>query len=497
MNWEKSITNVSAEFEQYLERPNDNSSYIPDPVLIPYQDLVEKETKTDFRYETEIMYLSEYYNLDRKYVSTIKNQKYDGVCWAFSSNAILEGYLMKKTHISDPSHFDFSENHMKHALSSAGANKMGFDREPDGGGNFSMATAYWTRSTLTGPVDEKQDPFVSSGEIRKVKDTEKIKANNHLVTRTIRLANLPDGCSKQQKSDYINKIKHFLVEYGSVELQIDSDSAYFYPKVITGKKYMSYYKPNSETVNHAVTIVGWDDRYSKNLFFVKPERDGAFLVKNSWGSNWGIDGYFWLSYDDKLRGVSLVADVEKRRKFHHIYEFDPFGCTAAMGIGSLTTNFAANRFQGKTKGEQLVNVSTYIVVPNTCIRVYISKTGKWSDLEEVKLSNMTRTGEKGYCMDYAGYICLELCEPVMLCEKEFLVGIEYTAEPINKIPIELKFKHYSSMVTAKKGESYVASSAKEAKAIGDNEEQFELKLDDYGYQNACIKAFTRKIREGL
>jgi C1A family cysteine protease len=37
---------------------------------------------------------------------------------------------------------------------------------------------------------------------------------------------------------------------------------------------------------HAVTIMGYDDKL------------GAFLVKNSWGLDWGDKGYFWIKYDD-------------------------------------------------------------------------------------------------------------------------------------------------------------------------------------------------------
>lgn len=37
-------------------------------------------------------------------------------------------------------------------------------------------------------------------------------------------------------------------------------------------------------VNHAVTLVGWDD--SKN----------AWLIKNSWGTDWGEGGYMWIAY---------------------------------------------------------------------------------------------------------------------------------------------------------------------------------------------------------
>lgn len=36
---------------------------------------------------------------------------------------------------------------------------------------------------------------------------------------------------------------------------------------------------------HAVVLVGYDDK------------KGAFLVRNSWGTGWGMSGYFWMAYD--------------------------------------------------------------------------------------------------------------------------------------------------------------------------------------------------------
>lgn len=39
---------------------------------------------------------------------------------------------------------------------------------------------------------------------------------------------------------------------------------------------------------HAVTIVGYDDF----------KAGGSFLILNSYGSDWGMDGYFWLKYSD-------------------------------------------------------------------------------------------------------------------------------------------------------------------------------------------------------
>ena len=97
----------------------------------------------------------------------------------------------------------------------------------------------------------------------------------------------------------------------------------------------AHYTWENKIANHAVTIIGWDDHYPKENFLAdhQPPGDGAWLVRNSWGSgeeefpncgemNWGIpvqkkdengnpvwkengdpvmvgSGYFWLSYHDQ------------------------------------------------------------------------------------------------------------------------------------------------------------------------------------------------------
>ena len=61
------------------------------------------------------------------------------------------------------------------------------------------------------------------------------------------------------------------------------------------------YTYEKNIANHAVTVVGWDDSFSKDNFLAdhKPPEDGAWIVRNSWGSDWGMDGYFYLSYYDQ------------------------------------------------------------------------------------------------------------------------------------------------------------------------------------------------------
>lgn len=72
----------------------------------------------------------------------------------------------------------------------------------------------------------------------------------------------------------------------------------------------NYYSqnPKNNRTNHSVAIIGWDDDYptanfsSDNLGSKIPSSPGAWLIRNSWGSDvWGhIDGYFWMSYEQML-----------------------------------------------------------------------------------------------------------------------------------------------------------------------------------------------------
>ena len=50
--------------------------------------------------------------------------------------------------------------------------------------------------------------------------------------------------------------------------------------------------------NHVVTVVGWDDNYSRDNFIIDPGKDGAWIIQNTWGANFGDKGYFYLSYWD-------------------------------------------------------------------------------------------------------------------------------------------------------------------------------------------------------
>ncbi len=93
--------------------------------------------------------------------------------------------------------------------------------------------------------------------------------------------------------------------FGDTNVDPSAD-VYFNHK--TNAQYTYEYKSS----NHSVCVVGYDDTYSKENFIEghQPEKDGAFIVKNSWDTTWGDDGYFYLSYYDQSVNVVATYDFD-------------------------------------------------------------------------------------------------------------------------------------------------------------------------------------------
>jgi C1A family cysteine protease len=73
---------------------------------------------------------------------------------------------------------------------------------------------------------------------------------------------------------------------------------------------------------HGVVAVGYDDNITIENAGCNLKTQGAFLIRNSWGKEWGDAGYGWLPYDYVLKGVT--KDWWSLLKMDYI-ETDQFG----------------------------------------------------------------------------------------------------------------------------------------------------------------------------
>ncbi len=112
-----------------------------------------------------------------------------------------------------------------------------------------------------------------------------------------------DALTSAQIKQERDTIKQHIIEKGSLVAVTKIDANYF--NSATNSLYIN---DSSVRLNHAISIIGWDDNYSKDNFKEgkRPAHDGAYIAQNSWGSNWGDSGKYYISYDDAL--VELETD---------------------------------------------------------------------------------------------------------------------------------------------------------------------------------------------
>lgn len=334
-------------------------------------------------------------------VSSIKNQNPWGTCWIFTTMGAMESSLLSQEYYSD---VDLSEYHLINynyqsvvdPLSGTAGDSVKYKgsitQYMDVGGAVSIA--YHALANWMGAVDEDVAGY----------PTGKVEMLEHTTEK----AYLQDIVHLQQmyelyKGD-VGAVKTEIMNYGAVAASFYYDDVYF------NENTAGYYNDVYDYSNHAILIVGWDDNYSKDNFLSAPSVDGAWLVKNSWGTYFGDDGYFWLSYEDtSLQDDMYVLVAETSDNYDHNYQYDG----SYMDFNIEGTG-AANVFQiakGDTK-EVLEAVSFQMPSTNTkySIQIYTDLDNASNPTSGIAQLDKPLTGETLY----QGYYTVKLPEGIEL-----------------------------------------------------------------------------------
>ena len=384
-------------------------------------------------------------------VTSVKNQGKTASCWAFSSLASLESYILGKEEETR----DFSENNMKNLVTKDYPD--GFDLIVKDGGNAFMSTAYLVR--WTGPVNESEDPFSENS----TSSPTGLPVQKHVQEVLM----LPDRTGSLDNV----VIKQALMDYGAVY------STMYWTAGDYQDNNHTYLYTDSSKVNHAITIVGWNDYFDRNMFTKVPPGDGAFIVKNSWGETFGEEGYFYISYYDTRLGYNenVVFTAAGQDNFDYNYQYDPLGWTNLIGYSELTA-WGGNVFSSGGN-EKLEAVGFYTTDLNTAYEIYVYKNPTNGPVNPEK--NFV-VKEIGTC-SFPGYHTHLLNSPVNLISGEkFSVVIKFSnPSSTHPLAVEQPLDSYSSKAQANPGESYISSNGVNWQDISKSSEA-----------NLCIKAFT-------
>ncbi len=283
-------------------------------------------------------------------ISPVKDQNPDGTCWAFSATSACEGGYTRATNNVE----SFSVIQLVNYFYNTKIDPLGnasndvtrnmTDTKLEQGGNSLLTMwglASWTNGALWDVL-----PYTTANRNAVLKNSlNNSYANDYDIAHLQNVRIYPYSTA----SANMNAIKEAIMEYGALAMSYYHDNNSYNPT------YGTYYT-KLRSSNHAVSVVGWNDNFPSSYFGKKgPAGNGAWLVKNSWNTDWGTDGdaeytnsfngsnggYFWISYYDASIAYAsnwMAFDFQPKDNYQYNYQYDG-ACgaeEAAVSMGSKT-----------------------------------------------------------------------------------------------------------------------------------------------------------------
>ncbi|MGQ9604038.1 MAG: C1 family peptidase [bacterium] len=311
-------------------------------------------------------------------VTSVKNQSSCGSCYAFAALGNFESKVLLDANVT----YDFSENNVK---------ECEWYESSCGGGN------YWRVANFLsayGTVLESCDPYVAS-------DVDCKSSCPYIKV-------LRDWCvASSSQPASVDAIKGYLQTYGPLytTMYAGSGDSWYYEFQSYNGSYTLYYD-GSQSPNHAVLIVGWDDNLTHE------GGQGGWIVKNSWGTSWGgtcgygsEKGYFTIAYGSAKIGsnigfVSAWSNYDQASKL--IYH-DEGGFNSAVGYGN-TTAWGLCKFI-PTEDMEIRSVEVWLL-DAAVVDIYI-----YDDFSSGVPSGLLAS-KLGSSFDLPGYHSIDLTSPI-------------------------------------------------------------------------------------
>lgn len=425
-------------------------------------------------------------------VTAVKDQTPRDFCWAFASIASVESNLITNGIASRS--VDLSEAHLAYFALHGKSSKV--SKYAGGDTCFSsndMTHFYTPGATLVrgyGAVSESSMPFslLSTGDPIPAKYTaETCMLRSDYEIDSVYYVSAATTTEAYDKAAMAT-VKELIMKNGAVATKMDFPDSRDWADTFGSTKpnELEAYYSDSEYPNHAVTVVGWDDSFDDFTMENRPTGPGAWIIKDSYGTELHGDGYFYISYYSPCLSqfVSFTAQKNSRPE---MYQYDGTGpCDGNLYSPSLIRG--ANRFTARSD-VMLDHVTTFTPAAGcrVNIKIYAARNGSAP-------ASGTKLYDRTFTKKYAGFTRTVLGKKIGI-PKGMKFSVIVTAKtPSGKyyIPFEVQDieNKGSRPAPAVSGQSYIMAGGK-WKPI-DYSSVLSSGDEYYRVFNATVKALGRK-----